>query len=275
MWPLRFCKILEVNNFPLWKLHTTRVLNWSTRYPRILTIFFVILQHSRHNYSIIRRLRFHGAKIVPIITRNKKPLLISRKIEIRRVEIILPWTLRSTFWLLTTRFYTTNVCKRYIYAHVAFSKERTKPTIIYSVAVNLAADSLPTLVSTRAKSAKQTRIQGDRLFSRCSFFFSLSLSQSFFLFPIPFPSPFSFHPIALSSHLSRVASARIRCSCLSPSPFAPWNRNEYSLPVLVFTLLLSCSFERNPPMVIHSWNLTRRFVANSGQKDFEACPPYF
>lgn len=131
---------------------------------------------------------------MPIIARNKKPLLISRKIEIRRVEIILPWTLRSTFWLLTTRFYTTNVCKRYIYAHVAFSKERTKPTIIYSVAVNLAADSLPTLVSTRAKSAKQTRIQGDRLFSRCSFFFSLSLSLST-LFPFP-------HSVSLSFLLS-------------------------------------------------------------------------
>lgn len=46
---------------------------------------------------------------------NKKFIFLSREKSKFDERIILPFT----FWSLTTRFYTTDACKRYIYSHVA------------------------------------------------------------------------------------------------------------------------------------------------------------
>lgn len=206
-----------------WLLLATTILSWRFFVFLLLKIIitpqlyrFSLPLHKNLNsitpYITLDRVSStNDIRIKPInpITRNKKlpliPIEHRNPTSQRAGWIILCRTLR-----FVVRYFATlygQGCKRYIYAHVArwISKERTKPTIIYSAAVNFAADSLPTLVSSRAKSAKQTRIQGVSSPGASIRFllFSLSLSPSsprdFFLSLFPFRFPFTY--ASLSSYL--------------------------------------------------------------------------
>lgn len=236
-------RALIIWKFIGWLLFAATILSW--RFFVFLLLAKIIITPQLYRFS--SPVRKNQNSITPYITPDRvsstndirikpiNPITGNKKLPLIPIEHRNPTSQRGGWIILcrtlrfVVRYFATlygQGCKRYIYAHVArwISKERTKPTIIYSAAVNFAADSLPTLVSSRAKSAKQTRIQGV-----CSpgasirfLLFSLSLSPSsprdFFLSLFPFRFPFTY--ASLSPYL-RVLPRPLHAHVHGVSSFSP------------------------------------------------------
>lgn len=217
-------RALIIWKFIGWLLFAATILSW--RFFVFLLLAKIIITPQLYRFS--SPVRKNQNSITPYITPDRvsstndirikpiNPITGNKKLPLIPIEHRNPTSQRGGWIILcrtlrfVVRYFATlygQGCKRYIYAHVArwISKERTKPTIIYSAAVNFAADSLPTLVSSRAKSAKQTRIQGVCSPGRVyvfSFFPFLSLHLRRVIFSFPFSLSVSLSPTLLYLRIS-------------------------------------------------------------------------